>query len=332
MRVTHSTVTRNYLRNMRRVNYERNKSSNRITSGAKFSRASESPIEAAKALNVRKALSNIETYQDNLKTSNVFYAAAESTLIDTSSILATIREQTLYATNGTQGPTEQEILSETIYNYCDEFVKMLNTDSAGRMIFGGESDAPSPFALETNASGEKFLTYHGVDISSLDDPSNFPYSNEVFADVGLGISVDQQTQQVDPQSALKISFNGAEITGCGVDGDGDPKNFVQIALNIANALKDHDTEEARGLIDKLVDSHTNVLVSIADIGNAEEFIEFTQNRMTAQQFNLQERQNDLEATDKYSEITNWKSLDATYNAVLQMSTSVLPTSIFNFMK
>lgn len=330
MRVTHSTVQRSYLRNMRRVNTERNQSSNKITSGMKFDRASQSPIEAAKALNVRKALSNVETYRDNLKTSNVFYTAAEGVLMDASSMLTTIREQTIYAVNGTQGETEQEILASSIYNYCDEFVKMLNTDSAGRMIFGGESNNKSPFALET-VGDKKYLTYHGVDINTYSDSSKFPYSNEVFADVGIGIDVDKETQQVDPQSALQISFNGAEITGCGTDDEGDPKNFVQIALDIANSLKSHDTAKATKLIDKLITSQNNVLVSISDIGNAEEFIEFTQNRLTTQEFNLQERQNDLEATDKYKEITNWKSLDATYNAVLQMSSSVLPASIFNFI-
>ena len=39
--------------------------------------------------------------------------------------------------------------------------------------------------------------------------------------------IDPATGRVDPQSALPVTFNGAKITGCGKDDEGDSKNIIQ---------------------------------------------------------------------------------------------------------
>lgn len=74
-----------------------------------------------------------------------------------------------------------------------------------------------------------------------------------------------------------------------------------------------------------------ISLSIARIGNAEEFIEFNTNRISNNLLVLKEQQNDLEGTDIGFETANWKVLSSIYNATLQMSTAVVPRSIFDFM-
>ena len=170
-----------------------------------------------------------------------------------------------------------------------------------------------------------------VDINSIDDPDKFPYSESSFTDIGTGMVIDPATGRVDPQSALPVTFNGAKITGCGKDDEGDSKNIIQITLDAAQAVREGDKIKAMDYIDKLRAAQTSVSVAHADIGNKQEYIEYNTNRLTNNMETLLEQQNNLEGTDMGAETTNWKTLDAIYNVSLQFASSVIPMSIFQFI-
>ena len=178
---------------------------------------------------------------------------------------------------------------------------------------------------------DRTITYNGVDINSIDDPDKFPYSESSFTDIGTGMVIDPATGRVDPQSALPVTFNGAKITGCGKDDEGDSKNIIQITLDAAQAVREGDKIKAMDYIDKLRAAQTSVSVAHADIGNKQEYIEYNTNRLTNNMETLLEQQNNLEGTDMGAETTNWKTLEAIYNVSLQLASSVIPMSIFQFI-
>ncbi len=218
MRITNSILLRGYNRDLNRLMTQKTACERRITSTRKFSRASEAPLSAAKALNVRKSLYYCEQYTENLKTANKFYTEAETSLLQVSDKLATISETLIAACNTTKDEEEYTIYGEQLEMIAKELVSIFNTDSAGRAIFGGESDDSMPFGLLEDSTGHvQTVTYHGVPVNAMDDYKAFPYSNPVTIDVGLGMDMDQKTQEVNPQSVLDISFNGAKITGCGAE-------------------------------------------------------------------------------------------------------------------
>lgn len=218
MRITNSVILRGYNRDLNRLATMKNQCEKRITSTRKFSRASEAPLSAAKALNVRRSLYNLTQYQENLKTANKFYTEAETSLLQVSDQMALVRETLVAACNTTKDNEEYAIYAEQLENTAKKLVSVFNTDSAGRAIFGGESDSSHPFTLQEDSTGHiSTVLYHGVPVNALSDYKGFPYSNPVTVDVGLGMDMDQKTQAVDPQSVLDISFNGAKITGCGAE-------------------------------------------------------------------------------------------------------------------
>ena len=108
-------------------------------------------------------------------------------------------------------------------------------------------------------------------------------------------------------------------------------NYLQLTIDAAKALRNGDLEYANGCIDRIVNASENLLVEIADLGNTEEFIEFNTNRYDTRELNLKDRQDTLEATDLETEITLMKTYEALYNACLQMSSSIIPNSIFNYI-
>ncbi|MGN1423063.1 MAG: flagellin [Oscillospiraceae bacterium] len=520
MRITNSTILRGYNRNLNRLSTAKNASENKILTGRSFARASEAPLAAAKALNVRKSLYDAAQYKENLEVSDKFYTEAETSMLQVSEQLAGIRETIIAAVNSTKDKaTDLNIYAQQLQTKADELVSIFNTDTAGRVIFGGESNNPMPFEIEEN-NGNYTVLYHGVPVNAYDDSGSFPYSKDVYVDIGLGLQMDEDTREVDPQSALRVSFNGAKVTGCGTE-DGradidlssvvngrnycidvyaenvkktiefkggtndaatvaniqaaldkaymdtgvsprisdtgvissyngtvqitnnrnvDPKkvasltyenisgysnkykldlastvsgeeyslnitidgtkktvsftstgdesadrkalqneidkafkglsvsidedgiisaeghditvagiatadgksvpyereytysnNYIQLTLDAAKALRDGNIEYANGCIDRIVSASENILVEIADMGSNEEFIEFSINRLETRELNLSERQKTLEATNLEEEITLMKTYEALYNACLQMSSSVVPNSIFNYI-
>lgn len=514
MRITNSTLLRNYDRNLKRISTQKYDSENKIYSGRQYNRASESPLKATKALTVRKQLWHTEQYQENLKVADKFYTEAETSLLQVSEQLASVRETIIYACNSTKDKaTDLNILAEQLETKAKEMCSIFNTNSAERAIFGGESNSEEPFTIEYDADGRATtVLYHGVPVNAYSKESDFPYSNDVYIDIGIGMVINDN-QEVDPQSMLKISFNGAGVSGCGFEASGkdstilrpdslrsgtdqentvrmtaggktvtvkfkgsrtddiqtaitnafnnagvtDPKkipvidakgqltmgdgssayvsetpsinldqlndgqnytidvyasgtkktitftagadtadtaaniqakldeafkrekhvptidddgnikveylnakgetvsenvylaksdtgtkpdikngdtysnNYLQVTLDAAAALRRGDIDYANACIDRIVNSSENLLVEIADLGNSEEYIEFNQSRFDTRTLNLKERQKDLEATDLESEITLMKTYEAIYNACLQMSSSIVPNSIFNYI-
>ena len=330
MRVTQSITTRNYIRNIQRNAKARMDSETRTMSGARFTRGSQDPMSAARALNVRKSMSDLKTYRDNLTTAKNIYASAETVVLEISDTITNINEKINYAVNGTLDQNQRDILADEIEGYANQMVKNFNLRTAGRQIFGGESNDNSPFKIETDDSGNKFVSYNGEAVNSHQSYEDFPYSEKVIIDVGIGFEVDADGK-IDPQSGLAISFNGAEITGSGLDEDGDAKNYIQLTLDAASALRNGDIDGARKLMDKIEASRNHVSMTIADIGSGQNFIEFNQERITQDEYNLSEKQNDIEATDKVEELSYYKVLTATYSATLSMASYVVPQTIFNFI-
>ncbi len=424
MRITNSTVLRNYDRNLKRLGKNKFGSEQKIFTGRSFSRASDDPLSAAKALTIRKQLSRASQHMENLDVADKFYTEAETSMLQISSQLANIRETLIAAVKSSNEQMDLDIYAQQLETKAEEMCAVFNTDTAERVIFGGESNDPEPFRLSYDENGiPKEVLYHGVPINAYTDSKSFPYSGDVYIDIGLGMVIDQETQQIDGQTAMKVSFNGAALTGCGssenkasidaaqlvdgsdytlnifvdgastavtftagadeatsianlnaameqafitkkvkptVDADGNitagdadvyiqsnanaenqiavtneyefSKNYVQLTLDAAKALRNGDLEYANACIDRIVSASENLLVEIASLGNAEEFIEFNQSRFETRELNLKDRQDTLEATDLESEITLYKTYEALYNACLQMSSAVIPNSIFNYIR
>lgn len=421
MRITGNTVVRHYIKNLERNYAKKYKSEERISSNRKYTRASQSPMEAAKALKVRKAMSELEMYAANLKTADSIYSAAEGAIMNMSGLLQNATEALVYGANGTQGTAEQAILADSLEKYADEMVRLMNLQVADRKIFGGVNNDTVAFELKDGPNG-KYVTYNGIPVTSSNNPADFPFSKSSYTDIGIGMYLNDDGT-VNEQSALPVTFNAMEYIGCGADevkltfdfasftegnytlnvsldgvfkpisftveaGDtnadisakiqtalndsfgtgaisvsddgsittdynrtlyvtnhpstetqaainiqtsGYPKNVIQLVLDAAKALRAGDAKQMMAYCDKINEAVTMISLSIARIGNAEEFIEFNTNRISNNLLVLKEQQNDLEGTDIGFETANWKVLSSIYNATLQMSTAVVPRSIFDFM-
>lgn len=329
VRVTQRAMTRQYIRNSNSALSQMNRLNNQILTKRKFMRASENPTGAARALTVRKGLANLKMYESNLKTAEGIFNSAESALLTVSDQTKNVTDRLIYGVNGEKGQSDRNIIAEEIERVAEGMLAQMNNDYAERRLFGGTNNSSAAFSIE-----DGIVKFNGVALNDLDDPSAFPGSKPILIDVGIGIKYNPDGT-VDPQTALDISLNGAELTGHGVDEDGDSKNLIQLAFDSAKALKENDMEKAYALIDKVKAAQETLLVGITNLGVREQSVEFYQTKATNDGVNLAAAQIDAEGMsemDLAEAITNFKTVEAAYNATLQMGSKVVPASIFDFIR
>ena len=261
MRITNQTILRGYNRNINRIAAQKTSCMQKIWSGRDFNRASEAPLSAAKALNVRRQLYNTEQYKENLKTANKFYTEAETSLLQVSEDLAIVRETIIAAVNTYKDRGDLAIYAQQLETKAKSLVSIFNTDSAGRVIYGGSNNDQMPFNILEDKDGNAVtVTYNGVPINAYKDPKKFPCSDDVYVDIGLGMVINQETQKVDPQSVLKISFNGAEVSGCGAE-----SGFADIDINSLAPQKNYALDVYANNIKKTVYIRTSAAADKQDL-------------------------------------------------------------------
>lgn len=215
MRVSNQTVKRNYLSNLERNYSNKFNSEKKISAFRQYDEASEMPAQAATAMRVRKAIANLNTYQENLKTADNIYSNAESSVTAISEIIQLTYEKCIEAANGTSAdihthaPDQLEMIAVNVEAYADEIARLMNLSVADRRIFGGVNNDEKAFSIENGR-----VIYNGVDVDTYNDPSMFPNSVVSYCDIGLGMTLDKNGR-IDEQSALPITFNGMDVIGCG---------------------------------------------------------------------------------------------------------------------
>ncbi len=215
MRIAGGTIRRNYLRNYEMNSSAKFDSEQKIQSGRKFSRASENPINAAKALRVRKSMAELETQMANLESADSIYTTAESSLLTISELIQNTYQKLVEGAHGTRNDDDLKIIASEIEENAQEMVQMLNVDVADRKIFGGVNNKTVAFEIKGNI-GSQYVTYNGVAVNASSDPLSYPDSQQSFLDIGIGMDIDESTGRIDDQTALPITFNGVECIGCGV--------------------------------------------------------------------------------------------------------------------
>lgn len=108
-------------------------------------------------------------------------------------------------------------------------------------------------------------------IANNDNSLIFPGSKPIYIDIGIGIKYDEN-YEVDPQTALDISLNGAAITGCGMslteewlqnnvetDADGNRKiKDTEIYVTAEKAMKEYGVKTVEELEALGLDTKTEI--------------------------------------------------------------------------
>ena len=334
MRITNTTIARNYTSNLNRNLSLLNDGNYRVASGRKFNRMSENTADGVRAMTVRRSLARLEGYLDNAVTAKNTFAGAEKNLLKISDLTKDISDKFIVAINGTSGKVEREIIAKELEELRNQILASANGQHSERYLFGGTNTRTQPFTTQTiEGEPNPVLFYNGVRVDTIvkgDPQFDYLFNDAAYIDLGLGFQMQPapDSQNVTPSSAFKSTLVGLDFLGWGED------NIYNVINEMITFLRDggSDSEKGGALLDKFRAAADMVGVELTKLGSDTAYLDFTISRLEAQNDTLIEQQSHLEFIDPYEAIMDFKMQEYVYNAALQMGSRLLQPSIFNFIR
>ncbi|HWP51922.1 MAG TPA: flagellar hook-associated protein FlgL [Clostridia bacterium] len=346
-RITNNITTRNYLKGMRSNLSNLSGSNEKLTTQRSFSKASEDVTGAARALRVRKLLSDNERNISNTESLTSKLDTAESNLRSLSTVYQRMNDLVVHGMNDSMSDQDRQILSNEVSNLRDQALSIANSKYGDQYLFSsaGNATGSAPFTVGT----DNLLYYNGnstaIDKMVTDANGNaatdngngttteIDYNGTNYLDIGLGLSVSGSgaSVQIDTRTAVQSSLSGLDVFGYGTDSNGVPNNFYSLFNNISEHLSTGDTASLQSDLSTLSASHDNMLIALADIGNNVSFIENVSTQLESDRVSLQELQNSVEGVDLAEEIMYNKEFEMAWTVTLQLGSNILPKSIFDFL-
>lgn len=330
MRIGYSTIVRNYTRNLNGNLSNLTLSADRVSNRRKFSSMAEDTSSGVRALQLRRALENTESYLNTSKTMLSQYQAAESQMMKVVELGQDIAVRYTNVLNGTNGPDEHEIFAKEIEALQKQILNCANGQFADRFQFGGTNTTSRPFTVDGNGN----LCYNGVSVADMADANGnvkaeyqYLFEDAAYVDIGLGLRSGDNGEMVET-SAFKSTLNGLEFLGIGEN------NIYQVCNQMIAALRSGsftNNEQTAALLDKMTDAYKNVTLRISEMGSDYDYLEYSVDRLEDDRLNLIERQDELEFIDSAEAIMLFKMQEYIYNAALQMGQRVLQPNLFNFI-
>lgn len=323
MRLTDSMMSKTYLKNLNSSLKALNDSNTRVAAKRRYMRFSEDPARSLKAMKIRKNLSRISLYKDNLNDAQGILDQYESSISNINEIAREAFAQVMQGTTGTSNnPEVRATVANTLRSFQDSILSAANAKYADDYIFGGEGVGTPPFSISD--TGELLYNGQNIDTGTFSDEYR-------YIDIGMGIDFEGDGS-VSQKSAFDVVISGIELLGSGVDSDGVSGNLYNLIGQIADKLENNDLGDIDLYSKKLEELSGNVRLQYVSIGEKSNFITYFKDRLTAEETNAKTKQTELEGLKTEEGIMEFKELEFTYNACLQMGTKILQHSLMDFLR
>ncbi len=337
MRITTNAILRNYNKNLSTSMSNLDTMRNRVMTRRKFNASSEDPSSALRATTLERRYSKNNDYLNTVKDIQSHQNAQEDSAMQISNIALVLAKQ--YGIEGMNGTNQSK---ETRQTYADAWrgaqqsmLLSLNATYGDEYVFGGSDAKETPFTLTTEG-GKQVLKYRGVDVTDgnafkLDELSKDSH----YIDLGFGLEVEgESTYDIDAASAFNTSLPGINLVGYGKDDDGDPKNMLILAGQIADLLEedDFDYERYKELVGKFENGRNDLLSGVTVLGTQTEFLTTTEERLENNKIQIAEDYENVVNVDMAEAIMDFSWAQYVYNASLKVGNNILTPSFIDYMR
>lgn len=305
MRITNSTLSTNFLRNLSRNLKQMEKYQSQLSSGKVVSKPSDNPMLVSKIMDLSNNIMQNKQYKTNIQDTIGWVETQDNALGGVTAVLHRLKDLVIYGANGTLADTDRQAIRDEVSMQAQQLKDILNTNFDGRYIFGGQKTKEPPFKVELDVSDKLKLTYKG-------DESN------ISREISQGVTVD-------------LIADGSRITNAS---DANTKDLGVLIQNIMAAMEPGgDTNslsgELLGDIDKHLDNVIRVRSSVGAISNR---LEAAQSRNESENLNLSKllsEKEDIDIAEKYMEYSVMKTV---YQASLSVGAQILQPSLLDYLR
>jgi flagellar hook-associated protein 3 FlgL len=304
MRITNSTLSTNYLRNLTRNLENMQKYQNQLASGKEVSRPSDNPLLVSKIMDLSNNILQNKQYNTNISDSLGWARTQDGALNNVNATLNRIRDLMIYGANGSLSETDRLAIYDEVNTKVQELADTLNTNFDGRYIFAGQKTLSTPFDATSGT-----LIYNGS-------------TEDITREISKGVTIDLLT-------------NGNQIIETTGTSDGGSNDNLGTLLNkVLKALQDGtglDNLSGDYLAD--LDKHIdNVLQVRSKIGAIDNRLQTAKSRNESENLNLNtllSEREDIDIAEKYMEFSVMKSV---YHASLAVGAQILQPSLLDYLR
>ncbi|MBC7087514.1 MAG: flagellar hook-associated protein FlgL [Tissierellales bacterium] len=298
MRITNSTLTTNYLRNLNRNLASMQKLQNQLSSGKVVSRASEDPLLVSKIMDLRNTISINEQYNTNIRDSIGWVDTQDGALQGATTTLQRIRELVIYGANDTLSNDDRNAIAQEVNVKVGELADVLNTNFDGRYIFSGTKTTEKPF--------DPSLVYKGND-------------KNINREISTGV-------------VIELAVNGEEFTTI-YKGQPNEQKLSELLQDIITALEKGETESLSGDLLGDLDKHIDNLLGFrTKIGAISNRLEAAKERNESENLNLKNLLSEREDIDLAQKYTEANILNSVYLASLSIGARILQPSLLDYLR
>ena len=301
MRITNSTLTTNYLRNLSNNLKQMQKYQNQLSSGKVVSKPSDNPMLISKIMDISNSVIQNKQYNSNIKDTIGWVETQDTALAGVTATLHRLKDLVIYGANGSLAETDRAAIKDEISMQAEQLKDILNTNFDGRYIFAGQKTTEPPFSVDDGV-----LKYHGE-------------GENITREISQGVTID-------------IITDGSRIINTDND-KAENKDLGKLIQNIIKAMDDGDTDSLSGKLMADVDKHLdNVLRVRSSVGAIYNRLEAAQSRNETENLNLSNllsEKEDIDIAEKYME---YIVMSTVYQASLSVGAKVLQPSLLDYIR
>jgi flagellar hook-associated protein 3 FlgL len=248
-----------------------------LSTGKQLTKPSDNPIDTAKSLSLRQAISNTEQYKRNIDDSLGWLNSTDVALSGMSSSFQRVRELILQAANDTTNADNRANMADEIESIKQSVVEIANTTHAGRYIFSGSMTKSSPLDVSYNYVGD------GLNLTREVSKGNSISVNMTAGDIlRVDTTVPYNANPIGGNSILVILDNLISLLNLEKDfGLRPPASDISAYLNQLDPVLDNLTNTASNIgvqinrLDDIQSRHEDALLNLTGLLSKKEDVDMT---------------------------------------------------------
>lgn len=330
MRVTNKMLAKNYLRDQNNNLNNLSKINTQLASGKEISRPSDDPFKVARSMQLNRDINKNKQYNSNITDTTNWLDTTDSALEQVTNIVQRVRELMVSSGNAAYGSQEANAISDEINERVGQLAQVLNTNFDGKYIFGGTKTTSKPLQ-DTNDpdTGNKVINFidkngNNVDLASTDDyNSNLKdmLSGSLKTEISQGVTMDYNVTAMD--IFMYKDSEGNEVNALDL--------FKDIVNNLTSANSNDRNKVTGANLTAIDDFSKNLLKVRAEVGALQNRMESAADKNEAENYNLTDILSKNEDIDFAEKLMQYNVQQTVYNAALQVSGRVLPSTLLQYL-
>lgn len=300
MRITNSITTQKALRTMQHAQRDIARASDRVTSGLRFTRASEDPNAAGQVMRTTGSLRALEQYRRNVDAATARTSAEESVLDQITTTLTRASEIGIAQATGTATAETRRVAKAEVDQLLRFAVGLGNTRYIDSYLFGGAQAAVAPFAIDES------------DPDVLDFTTTSP-TGELKVEIAAG-------------QLLSTTHDGTQVFGTDAEG-------VLAALRDLSAALGANDQDAIGAATGAVRARIGETQTLlGDIGARMSQLEVTGANLNALEITLTTFKSDLQEVDFEQAVTELVGRQTAFQAAMLATSKVMGMNLTDYVR